>query len=46
MNLYIDIDGVLLDYATQAPAKNVSEFIDYIIEEFDCYSCFPQILAF
>ena len=37
MNLYIDIDGVLLDYATQAPAKNVSEFIDYIIEEFDCY---------
>ena len=33
MNLYIDIDGVLLDYATQAPAKNVSEFIDYIIEE-------------
>ena len=37
MNLYLDIDGVLLDYKADAPAKHAVEFIDYILEEFDCY---------
>ena len=37
MNLYLDIDGVLLDYATDTPAENATIFIDYIISEFDCY---------
>ena len=37
MNLYLDIDGVLLDYKADAPAKHAAEFIDYILEEFDLY---------
>lgn len=37
MNLYLDIDGVLLDYATDSPAENATIFIDYITSEFDCY---------
>ncbi len=37
MNLYLDIDGVLLDYKADAPAEHAVEFIDYILEEFDCY---------
>lgn len=37
MNLYLDIDGVLLDYANDAPAENATIFIDYITSEFDCY---------
>lgn len=37
MNLYLDIDGVLMDYATDSPAENATIFIDYITSEFDCY---------
>lgn len=37
MNLSLDIDGVLLDYATDAPAENATIFIDYITREFDCH---------
>ena len=37
MHLYLDIDGVLLDYKADAPAEHAVEFIDYILEEFDCY---------
>ena len=36
-NLYLDIDGVLLDYAADAPVENAIIFIDYITSEFDCY---------
>ena len=28
MNLYLDIDGVLLDYKADAPAEHAVEFID------------------
>lgn len=37
MNLYLDIDGVLLDYATDGPAENAAIFIDFITSEFDCH---------
>ena len=37
MKLYLDIDGVLLDYGTDTHAKHVGEFIDYITSEYDCY---------
>lgn len=36
VDLYLDIDGVLLDYKADAPARHAVEFIDYILEEFDC----------
>lgn len=35
--LYIDIDGVLLDYATDMRADHSMEFIQYITSEYDCY---------
>lgn len=37
MKLYLDIDGVLLDYGTDTHAKHVGEFIDYITAECECY---------
>ena len=37
MKLYLDIDGVLLDYGTDTHAKHVGEFIDYITAEYECY---------
>lgn len=37
MKLYLDIDGVLLDYSTDTHANHVGEFIDYITSEYDCY---------
>ena len=37
MNLYLDIDGVLLDYDTDTYAKGAIELIEYITSEFDCY---------
>jgi len=35
--LFIDIDGVLLTAKLTKPAENLREFIDYILENFDCY---------
>lgn len=37
MKLYIDIDGVLLNYDSDSRADNAIELIDYITSEFDCY---------
>ena len=37
MRLYIDIDGVLLNYDTDTRADHSIELIDYITKEFDCY---------
>ena len=37
MNLYIDIDGVLLNYDTDTRAEHAIELIEYITKEFDCY---------
>ena len=37
MKLYLDIDGVLLDYSTDTHANHVGEFIDYITGEYECY---------
>ena len=37
MKLYIDIDGVLLDYDSDSRADNAIELIEYITSEFDCY---------
>ena len=37
MKLYIDIDGVLLNYETDTRADHSVELIDYITKEFDCY---------
>ena len=37
MNLYLDIDGVLLDYNTETYAKGAIELIEYVTSEFDCY---------
>lgn len=37
MKLYIDIDGVLLNYDTDSRAEYSVELIDYITNEFDCY---------
>lgn len=37
MNLYLDIDGVLLDYNTDTYAKGAIELIEYVTREFDCY---------
>lgn len=35
--LFIDIDGVLLSTKMTKPAENITEFIDYILKNFDCY---------
>ncbi len=35
--LYLDIDGVLLTTKLTRPANYVIEFIDYILDHFDCY---------
>lgn len=37
MDLYIDIDGVLLNYDSDTRADYSIELIDYITNEFDCY---------
>ena len=37
MDLYLDIDGVLLDYNTDTYAKGAIELIEYVTCEFDCY---------
>lgn len=37
MNLYLNIDGVLLDYNTDTYAKGAIELIEYITSEFNCY---------
>ncbi|MBQ7812058.1 MAG: hypothetical protein IJZ70_06595 [Bacteroidales bacterium] len=37
MKLYLDIDGVLLNYGGDSIAKHSIEFIDYVTNEFDCY---------
>ena len=37
MKLYLDIDGVLVTTKNTQPAAYASEFIDYIITNFDCY---------
>ena len=37
MDLYLDIDGVLLDYKTDTYAKGAIELIEYVTCEFDCY---------
>lgn len=37
MNLYLDIDGVLLNYDTDTYATGSIELIEYITKEFDCY---------
>ena len=37
MNLYLDIDGVLLDYNTDTYSKGAIELVEYITGEFDCY---------
>ena len=37
MKLYVDIDGVLLNYDTDTRADHSIELIDYITKEFDCY---------
>lgn len=35
--LFIDIDGVLLTTKLTKPAEHLTEFIDYILKNFDCY---------
>ncbi len=37
MKLYMDIDGVLLDYENDGCADYAIELIDYVVDEFDCY---------
>ena len=37
MKLYLDIDGVLLTTKNTQPAEYASEFINYIVDHFDCY---------
>ena len=37
MNLYLDIDGVLLNHDSDTKANYSIELIDYITNEFDCY---------
>lgn len=37
MRLYLDIDGVLLNYSSDTCANHSNELIDYVIKEFDCY---------
>lgn len=37
MKLYLDIDGVLLDYDSGGVAEGAVELIEYITKEFDCY---------
>lgn len=36
MNIYLDIDGVLLDYG-ENPASYSREFIDYLVNNYDTY---------
>ena len=42
MNLYINIDGVLLDRESNTIAEHSIELIDYITDEFDCYWLTPH----
>ena len=37
MRLYLDIDGVLLNYNSDTYANYACELIDYVTKEFDCY---------
>lgn len=37
MRLYLDIDGVLLNYDSDTRTDYSIELIDYITNEFDCY---------
>lgn len=37
MRLYLDIDGVLLNYSSDTCANHSNELIDYVTKEFDCY---------
>ena len=37
MKIYLDIDGVLLDYDNGGVADGAVELIEYIVKEFDCY---------
>ena len=37
MDLYLDIDGILLNYDSDSRADYSIELIDYITNEFDCY---------
>ncbi|MDO4191361.1 MAG: DUF5715 family protein [Bacteroidales bacterium] len=40
--LYIDINGTLIDKRKQRPVAFVSEFVDYILQNFDCYWLSPE----
>ncbi|PJJ67550.1 hypothetical protein CLV73_1565 [Chryseobacterium geocarposphaerae] len=35
--IYLDIDGVILTSKQTQPAKNIEEFMHFIVENFDCY---------
>ena len=37
MKIYLDIDGVLLDYNNGGVADGAVELIEYVTKEFDCY---------
>lgn len=37
MDLYLDIDGVLLNTRVQKPANNLDFFVKFITEEYNCY---------
>ena len=37
MKIYLDIDGVLLDYDNGGVADGAIELIEYVTKEFDCY---------
>jgi hypothetical protein len=37
IKLYLDIDGVLLDYDSGGIANGAVELLEYITKEFDCY---------
>ena len=37
MKIYLDIDGVLLDYDNGGVADGAVELIEYVTKEFDCY---------
>lgn len=36
-NIYIDIDGVLLTTKNTKPAQHSTEFIDFILDNYNCY---------